>query len=142
VIGERTAEQVKLAIGSAWPQPGEQKTEVTGRELATGLPKTVLISAAEIREALKEPVGQIVQSVVSTLAEVPPELAGDVLDKGIFLAGGASMLRGLHARIAHEAQVAVHQAEAPLACVVLGAGRILEDLDELAPLFTEEPARR
>jgi rod shape-determining protein MreB len=142
VIGERTAEQVKLAIGSAWPQPGEQKTEITGRELATGLPKTVLISAAEVREALKEPVGQIVQSVVSTLAEVPPELAGDVLDKGIYLTGGASMLRGLHARVGHEAQVAVHQAEAPLACVVLGAGRILEDLDELAPLLTGEPARR
>jgi rod shape-determining protein MreB len=142
VIGERTAEQVKLAIGSAWPQPGEQKTEVTGRELATGMPKTVPISAAEIREALKEPVGQIVQSVVSTLAEVPPELAGDVLDKGIFLAGGAGMLRGLQARIAHEAQVAVHRAEAPLACVVLGAGRILEELDDLAPLFTHEPARR
>jgi rod shape-determining protein MreB len=142
VIGERTAEQVKLAIGSAWPQPGEQKTEVTGRELATGMPKTVPISAAEIREALKEPVGQIVQSVVSTLAEVPPELAGDVLDKGIFLAGGAGMLRGLQARIAHEAQVAVHRAEAPLACVVLGAGRILEELDDLAPLFTHESARR
>jgi rod shape-determining protein MreB and related proteins len=143
VIGERTAEQVKLAIGSAWPQPGEEeKLQVTGRELATGLPKTVQIGDAEVREALKEPVGQIVQSVVSTLAEVPPELAGDVLDKGIYLAGGASMLRGLHARVAHEAQVAVHQAEAPLACVVLGAGRILEDLDELAPLFTDEPARR
>jgi rod shape-determining protein MreB and related proteins len=142
VIGERTAEQVKLAVGSAWPQPEEQKAGITGRELATGLPKTVQVSAAEIREALKEPVGQIVQSVTSTLAEVPPELAGDVLDKGIFLTGGASMLRGLQARIAHEAQVAVHQAEAPLACVVLGAGQILEDLDELAPLFTDEPARR
>jgi rod shape-determining protein MreB len=142
VIGERTAEQVKLAIGSAYPQPGEQKAEVTGRELATGLPKTVPVTAAEIREALEEPVGQIVQAVTATLAEIPPELAGDVLDKGIFLAGGASMLRGLHARIAHEAQVAVHQAEAPLECVVLGAGRILEDFDELAPLFTDEPARR
>jgi rod shape-determining protein MreB len=142
VIGERTAEQVKLAVGSAWPQPGEGKTEVTGRELATGLPKTVLISAAEVREALKEPVGQIVQAVVSTLAEIPPELAGDVLDKGIYLAGGASMLRGLQARVAHEAQVAVHQAEAPLACVVLGAGQILEDLDELAPLFADDSARR
>jgi rod shape-determining protein MreB and related proteins len=142
VIGERTAEQVKLATGSAYPQPVEQKAEVTGRELATGLPKTVPVTAAEIREALEEPVGQIVQAVTSTLAEIPPELAGDVLDKGIFLAGGASMLRGLHARIAHEAQVAVHQAEAPLECVVLGAGRILEDFDELAPLFTDEPARR
>jgi len=142
VIGERTAEQVKLTIGSAYPQPGEGKTEVTGRELATGLPKTILVTAAEVREALKEPVGQIVQAVISTLAEVPPELAGDVLDKGIYLAGGASLLRGLGARVAHEAQVAVHQAEAPLACVVLGAGRILEDLDELAPLFTDEPVRR
>ncbi len=142
VIGERTAEQVKLAVGSAWPQPGERGTEITGRELATGLPKTIPVSAAEVRQALAEPVGQIVQAVVTTLAEVPPELAGDVLDKGIYLAGGASMLRGLHARIAHEAQVAVHQAEAPLACVVLGAGKILEDLDQLAPLFTGEPARR
>jgi len=123
-------------------EPGEGKTDVTGRELATGLPKTILVTAAEVREALKEPVGQIVQAVISTLAEVPPELAGDVLDKGIYLAGGASLLGGLGARVAHEAQVAVHQAEAPLACVVLGAGRILEDLDELAPLFTDEPVRR
>jgi rod shape-determining protein MreB and related proteins len=142
VIGERTAEQVKLAVGSAWPQPGETGIDVTGRELATGLPKTIQVTAAEIREALAEPVGQIVQAVVDTLAEVPPELAGDVLDKGIYLTGGASMLRGLEARIAHEAQVAVHQAEAPLACVVLGAGQVLEDLDELAPLFAGQPARR
>jgi rod shape-determining protein MreB and related proteins len=142
VIGERTAEQVKLAVGSAWPQPGESGIDVTGRELATGLPKTIHVTVAEVREALAEPVGQIVQAVVDTLAEVPPELAGDVLDKGIFLTGGASMLRGLEARIAHEAQVAVHQAEAPLACVVLGAGHVLEDLDELAPLFAGQPARR
>jgi rod shape-determining protein MreB and related proteins len=142
VVGERTAEHVKIAIGSAYPQPGEQPVEVTGRELATGLPKTVLVTAAEVREALEEPVGQIVQAVVATLAEIPPELANDVLDKGIYLTGGASLLRGLHTRIAHEAQVAVHLAEAPLACVVLGAGRILEDFDELAPLFTDEPARR
>jgi rod shape-determining protein MreB and related proteins len=142
VIGERTAEQVKLAIGSAWPQAGETGTEVTGRELATGLPRTVPISAGEVREALREPVGQIVQAVLTTLAEVPPELAGDVLDKGIYLTGGASQLRGLQARIAHEAQVAVHRAEAPLTCVVLGAGKILENLDTLAPLFAGAPARR
>jgi rod shape-determining protein MreB len=142
VIGERTAEQVKLTIGSAWPQAGETGAEVTGRELATGLPRTVPISAGEVREALREPVGQIVQAVLTTLAEIPPELAGDVLDKGIYLTGGASQLRGLQARIAHEAQVAVHQAEAPLTCVVLGAGEILEDLDSLAPLFAGQPARR
>jgi rod shape-determining protein MreB len=142
VIGERTAEEVKLAIGSAWPRAGEGKVEVTGRELATGQPRTVAVTAAEVREALREPVGQIVQAVVSTLAEIPPELAGDVLDKGIYLTGGSSMLRGLQTRIAHEAEVAVHQAEDPLACVVLGAGRIVEDLDELAPLTGGEPARR
>jgi rod shape-determining protein MreB and related proteins len=142
VIGERTAEQVKLTVGSAWPQAGEGGTEVTGRELATGLPRTVPVAAGEVREALREPVGQIVQAVLTTLAEVPPELAGDVLDKGIYLTGGASQLRGLQARIAHEAQVAVHRAEAPLTCVVLGAGEILENLDTLAPLFAGAPARR
>jgi rod shape-determining protein MreB and related proteins len=142
VIGERTAEDVKIAVGSAYPQPGEHKLEVRGRELATGLPKTVLVTAAEVRAALEEPVGQIVQAVLETLAEAPPELANDVLDKGMFLTGGASQLRGLDARIASEAQVAVHLVEAPLECVALGAGRIIEDFDELAPLFVDEHRRR
>jgi rod shape-determining protein MreB and related proteins len=142
VIGERTAEDVKITVGSAYPQPKEQKAEVKGRELATGLPKTVLITAAEIREALEEPVSQIVQAVLETLAEAPPELANDILDKGIFLTGGASQLRGLDARIAREAHVAVHTVEAPLECVVLGAGEIVEDFDELAPLFVDEHASR
>jgi rod shape-determining protein MreB len=142
VIGERTAEDVKIAVGSAYPQPDEHKLEVRGRELATGLPKTVLVTAAEVRAALEEPVGQIVQAVLETLAEAPPELANDVLDKGMFLTGGASQLRGLDARIASEAQVAVHLVEAPLECVALGAGRIIEDFDELAPLFVDEHRRR
>ena len=142
VIGERTAEDVKIAVGSAYPQPDEHKLEVRGRELATGLPKTVLVTAAEVRAALEEPVGQIVQVVLETLAEAPPELANDVLDKGMFLTGGASQLRGLDARIASEAQVAVHLVEAPLECVALGAGRIIEDFDELAPLFVDEHRRR
>jgi rod shape-determining protein MreB and related proteins len=142
VIGERTAEDVKIAIGSAYPQPDEHKLEVRGRELATGLPKTVLVTAAEVRAALEEPVGQIVQAVLETLAEAPPEVANDVLDKGMFLTGGASQLRGLDARIASEAQVAVHLVEAPLECVALGAGRIIEDFDELAPLFVDEHRRR
>jgi rod shape-determining protein MreB and related proteins len=115
---------------------------VKGRELATGLPKTVLVTAAEVRAALEEPVGQIVQAVLETLAEAPPELANDVLDKGIFLTGGASQLHGLDARIAREAHVGVHMVEAPLECVALGAGRIIEDFDELAPLFVDETARR
>jgi rod shape-determining protein MreB len=141
-IGERTAEDVKIAIGSAYPQPDEQKSEVKGRELATGLPKTVPVTAAEVRAALEDPVGQIVQAVLETLAEAPPELANDVLDKGIFLTGGASLLRGLDVRIAREAHVPVHMVEAPLECVALGAGRIIEDFDELAPLFVDETARR
>jgi rod shape-determining protein MreB len=138
VIGERMAEDTKIAAGSAYPWPDEHKVEVKGRELATGLPKTVLVTAAELRGALEEPVSQIVQAVLETLAEAPPELANDVLDKGIFLTGGASLLRGLDARIAKEAGVAVHLVEAPLECVVLGAGRIIEDFDELAPLFVDE----
>jgi rod shape-determining protein MreB and related proteins len=138
VIGERMAEDTKIAAGSAYPWPDEHKVEVKGRELATGLPKTVLVTAAELRAALEEPVGQIVQAVLETLAEAPPELANDVLDKGIFLTGGASQLRGLDARISKEAGVAVHLVEAPLECVVLGAGRIIEDFDELAPLFVDE----
>jgi rod shape-determining protein MreB len=139
-IGERMAEDTKIAIGSAYPWPDEHKVEVKGRELATGLPKTVLVTAAEIRGALEEPVSQIVQAVLETLAAAPPELANDVLDKGIFLTGGASQLRGLATRISKEAHVVVHLVEAPLECVVLGAGRIIEDFDELAPLFVDESA--
>jgi rod shape-determining protein MreB len=142
VIGERTAEDTKITIGSAYPQPDEQKAEVRGRELATGLPKTVLVTAAEVRAALEEPVGQIVQAVLETLADTPPELANDVLDKGIFLTGGAGLLRGLDARIAREAHVAVHRVEAPLESVALGAGRIIEAFDELAPVFVDQAARR
>jgi rod shape-determining protein MreB len=137
VIGERTAENLKIAIGSAWAQPGEAKAEVKGRELASGLPKTVLVTGDEIRNALDEPVSQIVQAVVQTLGEAPPELVGDILDKGIFLTGGAGMLRGLDTRIASQAHVAVHRTDTPLECVVLGAGAAAEALDRLAPLFVE-----
>ena len=137
-IGERTAENVKIAIGSAVPLPGEEdKLEVRGRELATGLPKTIVLSAAELREALEEPVAQIVQAVLDTLSGAPPELANDVLDKGIYLTGGSSMLRGLGDRIAQEAEVAVHMVDAPLECVALGAGRVIESFDDLGPLFVD-----
>jgi rod shape-determining protein MreB len=139
-IGERTAEKVKIAIGSAVALPGmEDKYEVRGRELATGLPKTVVLTAGEVRQALEEPVSQIVQAVLDTLAAAPPELANDVLDKGIFLTGGSSMLRGLADRIAQEADVAVHAVDTPLECVALGAGRVIEEFDDLGPLFVESP---
>ncbi|HZD69481.1 MAG TPA: rod shape-determining protein [Actinomycetes bacterium] len=137
-IGERTAEKVKIAIGSAVAQPGmEDKFEVRGRELATGLPKTIMLTAGEVRQALEDPVSQIVQAVLDTLAEAPPELANDVLDKGIFMTGGSSMLRGLGDRIAQEADVAVHAVDTPLECVALGAGRVTEEFDDLAPVFVE-----
>src|SRR6266536_703602 len=137
-IGERTAENVKIAIGSAVPVPGEEdKLEVRGRELATGLPKTIVLSAGEVREALEEPVSQIVQAVLDTLAAAPPELANDVLDKGIFMSGGSSMLPGLGDRIAQEAEVSVHMARDPLECVALGAGRVIESFDDLGPIFVD-----
>jgi rod shape-determining protein MreB len=149
VIGERTAEAVKIAVGSA-TRPlrrqrrggdgaggggGPDKVEVRGRELATGMPKTLLLDADEVREALEEPVGQIVQAVVDTLSAAPPDIADDVLDKGIFMTGGTSLLRGLRARIAEETDVPVHLVDNPLDCVVLGAGRVLESFDDLASLF-------
>ncbi len=140
-IGERTAENVKIAIGSAAPLPGEEdKFEVRGRELATGLPKTVALTAGEVREALEEPVSQIVQAVLDTLAASPPELANDVVDKGVFLTGGSSMLRGLAERITQAAEVAVHPVDTPLECVALGAGRVIESFDELGPLFVDSHA--
>ncbi|HEY2958166.1 MAG TPA: rod shape-determining protein [Actinomycetota bacterium] len=141
-IGERTAEEVKIAIGSANPDRSEAHAEVRGRELATGLPKTVTLRGGELRDALEDPVSQIVQAVVETLSEAPPELANDVLDKGIFLTGGTSLLPGLAARIAQETQVGVHLTDAPLECVVLGAGRAVEAIDELAPLFVDATAGR
>ena len=140
-IGERTAENVKIAIGSAVPMPGEEdKFEVRGRELATGLPKTVALSAGEVREALEEPISQIVQAVLDTLSGSPPEFANDVLDKGVFLAGGSSMLRGLAARIAQAAEVAVHPVDTPLECVALGAGTVIDSFDDLGPLFVDSHA--
>jgi rod shape-determining protein MreB and related proteins len=142
VIGERTAEQVKVTLGMAGPQQGKAEIQVRGRELATGLPKSIVLSGDEVREALEEPVAQIVEAVVATLSEAPPELANDVLDKGIFMTGGASLLTGLAARVAQETQVAVHLTEAPMGCVVLGAGRTVEALDELAPLFVDHALGR
>lgn len=142
VIGERTCEEIKLTLGTAAPQPGEGKAEVRGRELATGLPKTVTLTAEEVREAMEEPLNQIVGTVTQTLSEIPGDLVGDVLDKGIFLTGGTSLLAGLPARIAREAHVAVHRTEEPRASVVLGAGQVVESLDEMAPLLLDSSGER
>lgn len=137
VVGERTAEQIKIAIGSAFPLAEEEKAEIKGRDLATGLPKLVQVTSEEIREAITEPVSQIVDAVVAALAETPPELGQDILARGIALTGGSGMLRGLDMRIAEECDVPVHLTDRPLECVVYGAGKCLETISLLKDLFVD-----
>ena len=130
-IGERTAERIKIAIGSAFPLAQEEKAEIRGRDLATGLPKTILITSEELREAIAEPVRQIVTAVVECIGGSPPDLVQDVLTHGITLTGGGGMLAGLDMLISQEAEVPVHVTEQPLEAVVLGAGRCLESFGNL-----------
>ena len=136
-IGERTAEEIKMAIGSAHPTDDEVKAEVRGRDLMSGLPKTVILSPDEVREALSEQVNAIVDSVISCLGEAPPELAQDLILQGIHLVGGGGMLRGLDRRLAEETEIPVHLVDAPLECVVLGAGKCLEAFESLKVMFME-----
>lgn len=134
-IGERTAEEVKIAIGSAAPVADDVRAEVRGRDLTTGLPKAVVLHPVEIREAIEEPVRSIVDSVVSCLAQAPPELSHDFLTDGIWLVGGGGLLRGLEVRLARETEVPVHRVDTPLECVVLGAGHCIESYDALRVMF-------
>jgi rod shape-determining protein MreB and related proteins len=134
-VGERTAEQMKMAIGSAYPTPGIPTAHVRGRELATGLPKGVDVSEEECREALAESVRLIVEATRDALAQAPPELAHDVLETGMFLTGGGSLLKGLEVRLSKECEVPVHLTEQPLETVVLGAGRMLDHLADYRSAF-------
>ena len=134
-IGERTAEELKVAIGSAYPQAAEPRAEIRGRELSTGLPKVVLVEAEAVREALDDSVSAIVGAVIDTLSNCPPELTQDVLDRGIYLVGGGALLRGLDARISQETQIAVNVVDQPLEAVVTGAGLTIEAFDDLRHLF-------
>jgi len=134
-IGERTAEEIKLAIGSAFPTDNEVKAEVRGRDLMSGLPKTVILSPEEVREAIDEQVRAIVDSVVQCLGAAPPELAQDLIIEGIHLVGGGGMLRGFDKRISDETSIPVHLVDAPLECVVLGAGKCLDAFESLKVLF-------
>src|SRR5471032_2933492 len=120
MLGERTAEEIKMAIGSAFPAPDEPGAEIRGRDLVTGLPKTILVSADEIRKAIEEPVNAIVDAVKTTLDKCPPELAGDIMDRGIVLTGGGALLKGLDERLRHETGMPIHIADRPLDCVALG----------------------
>ena len=134
-IGERTAEEIKLAIGSAFPTDDEVKAEVRGRDLMSGLPKNVILSPEEVRSAIEEQVKAICDSVVQCLGRAPPELAQDLILQGINLVGGGGMLRGLDRRIAEETALPVHLVDAPLECVALGAGKCLEAYESLRVLF-------
>ncbi|MCX7774165.1 MAG: rod shape-determining protein [Clostridia bacterium] len=132
MIGERTAEDIKLKIGSAYPLDQEETYNVSGRDLVTGLPKEMSISSMEIREALREPVNSVVDSIKYTLEKTPPELASDIMERGIMLAGGGALLRGLDKLISEETGIPVFVAEQPLDCVVLGTGKVLEEIDVLS----------
>ncbi len=130
-IGERTAEEIKVAIGTAYPVDNTAKAEVRGRDLMTGLPKNVILSPDEVRTAIDEQVTAIVDSVVQCLGQAPPELAQDLIVQGIHLVGGGGMLRGLDRRLSEETAIPVQLVNAPLECVVLGAGKCLEAFDSL-----------
>ena len=131
LLGERSAEDIKTQAGSAFPLREETSTRVRGRDLVTGLPKTVTISSQEVRRAIEAPVLQIVELVRATLDVCPPELAGDILDNGIVLTGGGALLRGLDERMRHELGVPVRVADDPLRSVVLGSGRCIEEFATL-----------
>ena len=134
-IGERTAEEVKMAIGSAAPTDDESQAEVRGRDLMTGLPKTVVLTPEEIRFAIEDVVSSIIASVVRCLAKAPPELAQDFLVRGMYLVGGGGLLRGLAPRIERETQVPVKMSNMPLEAVVMGAGHCIEHYDALKTMF-------
>jgi len=131
LIGERSAEQVKMEIGSAFPLDEEMTMEIKGRDLVEGVPKTLIVSDEEIREALTEPVSTIVEAVRVALERTPPELSADIMDKGIIIAGGGSMLKNLDRRLREETGLPVMLAEDPLACVALGTGQMLTDFNLL-----------
>jgi rod shape-determining protein MreB len=129
LIGSQTAEEVKLEIGSAYKLKDEMKAEIRGRDMISGLPKTVVLSSEQVREALEDPVGQIVAAVRATLDRTPPELASDIMDRGIMLAGGGSLLNGLADRLRAETEMPIHLADSPLTCVAVGSGRSLEEFE-------------
>ena len=128
MIGERSAEEIKIKIGSAYPLEQELTMEVRGRDLVAGLPKMLTVTSEEIREAMSEPISQIIESVRITLERTPPELSADLIEKGIVMAGGAALLRGLDKLIQEETGLPVHVAEDPLTAVVLGTGKVLSEI--------------
>ncbi len=141
LLGERTAEEMKMTLGSAFPMTKEPEAEIRGRDLVTGLPKTVVVSSAGLRQALEEPLHAVVDAVRITLDKTPPELAGDIMDRGVVLTGGGALLRGLDERLRHETGMPVHVAEDPLRSVAMGAGKCVEEFEALQQVLVSEPRR-
>jgi rod shape-determining protein MreB len=143
LLGERTAEDIKIAIGSAYPGDyDEQRVMLRGRDLLTGLPRSVEISADQVREAIEASVQQIVETVKDTIEETPPELVADIMDQGIVLAGGGALLQGLDRRVSEATQMPVHVADDPLTCVARGTGKALEELDAMERTLVAETYSR
>jgi rod shape-determining protein MreB and related proteins len=139
LIGERTAEEIKIYMGSAYPMKEEMKMEIKGRDLVTGLPRMLEITSEEIRGALEEPLVQVIDAIKMTLERTPPELAADIVERGIMLAGGTALLKNLDLRLREETGVPVNVAEDPLVAVVMGAGRVLdESVEELRKIVLPE----
>ena len=138
LIGERTAEDIKIGIGSAFPTEDEQSMEITGRNLMDGLPKNIVVTPEEIREALAEPLSEVIEAIKGTLENTPPELSADIIDYGIMLTGGGALLRGLDVLIERETGMPVKIAETPLDCVAEGAGMVIEEIDKLRDVIIEE----
>src|SRR4249919_3095723 len=139
MLGERTAEEIKMAIGSAFPAPDEPHAEIRGRDLVSGLPKTIVVSAEEIRKAIEEPVNSIIDAVKTTLDKCPPELSGDVMDRGIVITGGGALLKGLDERLRHETGMPIHLTDRPLHSVAMGAGKCVEEFEALQQVLISEP---
>jgi len=142
MLGDGTAEEVKVTLGSAYPLVHELTAEIRGRDMVSGLPRTVEVSSAEIRKAIEEQLHAIIDAVRTTLDQTPPELAGDIMDRGIVLTGGGALLRGLDERLRHETGMPVHVAHDPLSSVVLGSGKCVEEFEALQQVLVSETHRR
>ncbi len=135
LIGERTAEKIKMEIGSAYPAEEEESMEIKGRDLVAGIPKTMKISSVQVREALSEPLDAIIEAVRQALEQTPPELSADILDKGIVVTGGGALLKGLDKRLREETNLAINIAEDPLTCVARGTGEVLENMTQFSKVL-------
>lgn len=136
LIGERTAEQIKMAIGTAYPNGRKEEMDIRGRDLVSGLPRTITVHSGEIEEAMRESIAEVVQAAKSVLEKTPPELAADIIDRGIILTGGGALLHGIDTLLSDELKVPVFIAENPMDCVAIGTGIMLENIDRLPKTYT------